>query len=65
MLGILDNFLLFIQKITNGFGNLGEVQNKTVIVATQAEKTMKVMHSPLRLPIQYLSNLSQIHGYSF
>jgi hypothetical protein len=37
-LSIPNKFLLFLQKIRNGFGNLGEVQNKSTIVASQAEK---------------------------
>jgi hypothetical protein len=64
MLSIPDKFLLFLQKICNGFGNLGEVWNKSVIVASQAEKASDLMHSHWRLPIQHLSNLAWIHGYS-
>jgi hypothetical protein len=62
---IPDKFLLFLQKISDGLGNLGEVQNKSVIVASQAKKTADLMHSSWRLPIQYFSNLARIHGYSF
>jgi hypothetical protein len=62
---IPDKLLLFLQKISNGFGNFGEIQNKSAIVASQAEKTTDLMHSPWRLPIQYFSNLAQINGYSF
>jgi hypothetical protein len=36
-----------------------------VIVANQAKKTVNLMHSSWRLPIQYLSNLARIHEYSF
>jgi hypothetical protein len=36
-----------------------------VIVASQAEKIVNLMHSPWRLSIQYLSNLAWIHGYTF
>jgi hypothetical protein len=64
MLSILNKFLLFLQKIRNGFGNLGEVQNKSTIVASQADKASDLMHSPWRLPIQHLLNLALIHGYS-
>jgi hypothetical protein len=64
MLNIPNKFLFFLQKIHNGFGNLGEVRNKSVIVASQAEKASDLMHNPWRLPIQHLSNLSRIHGYS-
>jgi hypothetical protein len=64
VLSIPNKFLLFIQKIRNGFGNLGEVQNKYVIIASQAEKASDLMHSPWRLPIQHLLNLARIHGYS-
>jgi hypothetical protein len=64
-LDIPDKFLLFHQKIRDGFGNLGEVQNESVIVASQAEKAADLMHSPWRLSIQYLLNLARIHGYSF
>jgi hypothetical protein len=64
MLSIPDKFLLFLQKIHNGFGNLEEVQNKSAIVASQAKKALDLMHSPWQLPIQHLSNLTRIHGYS-
>jgi hypothetical protein len=33
MLGIPDKFLIFLQKIRDGFGNLREVQNESAIVA--------------------------------
>jgi hypothetical protein len=51
MLRILDKLLIFLQKISNGFGNLEEVQNKSTIGASQAEKAADLMHSPWRLPI--------------
>jgi hypothetical protein len=35
-----------------------------VIVASQAKKASDLMHSPWQLPIQHLSNLAWIHGYS-
>jgi hypothetical protein len=65
MLCILDKLLIFLQKISNGFDNLREVQNKSAIVASQAEKAADLMHSPWRLPIQHFSNFARIHGYSF
>jgi hypothetical protein len=64
-LGIPDKFLLFHQKIRDGFGNLGEVKNESAIVASQVEKAADLMHSSWRLPIQYFLNLARIHGYSF
>jgi hypothetical protein len=64
MLSIPNKFLLFHQKIRNGFGNLGEDRNKSAIVASQAEKASDLMHSPWRLPIQHLSNVAEIHRYS-
>jgi hypothetical protein len=64
-LGVPDKFLLFLQKIRDEFGNLGEVQNESAIVASQAEKAADLMHSPWWLAIQYLLNLSRIHRYSF
>jgi hypothetical protein len=63
-LSIPDKSLLFLQKIYNEFGNLREVQNKPTIVASQAVKASDLMHGPWWLPIQHLSNLAQIHGYS-
>jgi hypothetical protein len=63
-LSIPDKLLLFLQEIRNGFGNLGEIQNKSVIIASQAEKAPDLMHNPWWLPIQHLSNLPRIHGYS-
>jgi hypothetical protein len=63
-LSIPDKFLLFLQKIRDGFGNLGKVQKKSVIVASQAEKASDLMHSPWWPPIQHLSNLARIHRYS-
>jgi hypothetical protein len=63
-LSIPNKFLLFLQKIRNGFGNLGEIWNKSTIVASQAKKASDLMHSPSRLPIQHLSNVARIHGYS-
>jgi hypothetical protein len=62
---IPDKFLLFLQKISDWFRNLGEVQNKSTIVASQAEKAVNLVHNPWWLSIQYLSNLIQIHKYSF
>jgi hypothetical protein len=50
-LSIPNKFLLFLQKIRNGFDNLGEVWNKSAIVASQAEKASDLMHGPWRLPI--------------
>jgi hypothetical protein len=46
MLCVLDKLLMFIQKISDGFGNLGEFWNKSAIVASQAEKAVDLMHSP-------------------
>jgi hypothetical protein len=43
---IPDKFLIFLQKISDGFGNIGEVWNKHAIVASQAEKTADLMHNP-------------------
>jgi hypothetical protein len=51
MLCILDKLLLILQKISDGFGNLGEVQDESVIIASQCEKTMDLMHSPWQHPI--------------
>jgi hypothetical protein len=65
MLCVLDKLLIFLQKISDGFDNLEEVQNKSATVAYQAEKTANLMHSLWWLPIQYISNLAQIHRYSF
>jgi hypothetical protein len=64
MFCILDKFLLFLQKISDGFRNLGEVRNKSTLVASQAEKAADLMHNPWLLPIQHLSNLARIHRYS-
>jgi hypothetical protein len=63
-LSIPNKFLLFLQKICNGFGNLGEFRNKYAIVASQVENASDLMHGPWRLPIHHLLNLSQIHRYS-
>jgi hypothetical protein len=52
MLRIPNKLLIFLQKTSNGFGNLGEVQNKSMIVASQAEKAADLMHNSWRLPIQ-------------
>jgi hypothetical protein len=65
MLRIPNKLLIFLQKISNGFGNLGEVQNKSTIVASQAEKDADLMHSPWRLPIQHFSIFARVHRYSF
>jgi hypothetical protein len=62
---VSDKLLIFLQKISDGFDNLGEVWNKSAIVASQAEKVVDLMHSPWQLPIQYFSNLARIHEYSF
>jgi hypothetical protein len=51
MLCILDKLLLFLQMISDGFGNLGEVRDESAIVANQSEKTVDMMHSPWWLPI--------------
>jgi hypothetical protein len=61
---IPDKFLLFLQKISDGFDNLAEVCNKSEIVASQAEEAADLMHSPWQLLIQHLSNLVWIHRYS-
>jgi exonuclease III len=44
-LSIPDKFLLFLQKISDGFGNFEKVRNKSAIVASQAEKNVNLMHS--------------------
>jgi hypothetical protein len=41
-LGILDKFLLFLQKIRDGFGNLGEVQNESAIVAWPSRESCEL-----------------------
>jgi hypothetical protein len=61
---IPHKFLIFLQKISDGFGNLGEVWNKPAIVASQAEKTADLMHNPWWLLIKHRSNLAHIHRYS-
>jgi hypothetical protein len=43
------NILLFLQKISDRFGNLGEVQDESMIIASQSEETVDLMHSPWRL----------------
>jgi hypothetical protein len=43
---ILDKLLIFFQKISDGFGNLGEIWNKSAIVSSQAEKAVDLMHNP-------------------
>jgi hypothetical protein len=60
-----DKLLIFLQKISDGFDSLREVWNKSVIVASKAEKVVDLMHSPWWLLIQYFSNLGRIHGYYF
>jgi hypothetical protein len=65
MLYIPDILLLYLQKISDGFGNLGEVWDECVIVASQSEKTANLIHSPWWLPISHIPYLARIHGYSF
>jgi hypothetical protein len=51
MLCILDVLLIFLQKISNEFGNLREVQDESTIIVTQPKETVNMVHSPGRLPI--------------
>jgi hypothetical protein len=50
MLCILD-ILLLLQKIGDGFDDLGEVWNEPPVITSQPEETMDMMHKPWRLPI--------------
>jgi hypothetical protein len=44
-------FFVFLQKISDGFGDLKEVQDEPSIITHQSEGTADLMHSPWRLPI--------------
>jgi hypothetical protein len=63
-LGIPDKLLLFLQKVGDGFDDLGKVWDEPMIIVSQSEKTADLMHSPWRLPIQHIPYLARIHGYS-
>jgi hypothetical protein len=64
MLCILDKLLHFLQKISDGFDNLGEVCDESAIIANQSEKIADLMHSSWRLSIQHIPYLARIHRYS-
>jgi hypothetical protein len=51
MLCIPAIFLIFIQKISDGFGDFREVQDESMIIASQSEEAVNLMHSPWWLPI--------------
>jgi hypothetical protein len=48
---IPDILLLFLQKINDGFGDLGEVRDEFLIITDQFDETVDLIHSPWRLPI--------------
>jgi hypothetical protein len=61
---ILNKLLLFLQKISVGFGNIGEVRDESKIIASQSEKTADLMDSPWRPPIQHNPYHARIHRHS-
>jgi hypothetical protein len=46
MLCILVILLIFLQTISDGFGDFGEVQNESSIIINQSEEIANLMHSP-------------------
>jgi hypothetical protein len=48
---IPDILFVFLQKISDGFGDLKEVQDEPSIITHQSEGTADLMHNPWRLPI--------------
>jgi hypothetical protein len=51
MLYILDVLPIFLQKISDGFGDSRKVWDESAIIGSQSEETTYLMHSPWRLPI--------------
>jgi hypothetical protein len=51
MLYIPDILLHFLQKISDGFGDLGEIWDESSIVASQSKEIADLMHSPWWLSI--------------
>jgi hypothetical protein len=47
----IPDILLLLQKIDDGFGNLGEVWDEPSVLTRKPEETADLMHSPWRLPI--------------
>jgi hypothetical protein len=43
--------LLILQKVSVGFGNPGEVWDEPLVITSQPEETVDLMHSPWMLPI--------------
>jgi hypothetical protein len=48
---IPEVLLLFLQKTSDEFSNLEEIQDESSIVTNQPEETADLMHSPWRVPI--------------
>jgi hypothetical protein len=42
----IPNIILLLQKIGDGFGNLVEVQNEPLVITSEPEETVDLMHSP-------------------
>jgi hypothetical protein len=48
---IPNKLFTFLQQISGGLGNLGEIQDEPSIVASQSKKTANLVHKLGRLPI--------------
>jgi hypothetical protein len=64
---LLENQKLFtfLQQIGDGLGNLREIRDEPLIVASQSKKTVNLVHRHGRLPVKYILHLGRVNGYSF
>jgi hypothetical protein len=58
---IPDIVLILLQKISDVFSNIGEVQNESSVINSQSTD---LMQNPWWFPIEHIAHLARIHGYS-
>jgi hypothetical protein len=57
---IFDSFL---QQFSHGFGNTGEIQNKSLIIPCQSQETTDLSYCGRRFPIHHFLHLLWINRY--
>jgi hypothetical protein len=62
---IPNKLFTFLQQISDGLGNLGEIRDESLIVASQSKEATNLVHILGRLPIEYILHLTRVNGYSF
>jgi hypothetical protein len=65
MAHIRNILFTFLQQIGDGLGNLGEILDESLIVASQYKKTVNLVYKLGRLLIEYIMHVARVNGYSF